>query len=208
MNTMPFEKFKEIWQRQIMANPDLASGTKLIAWAISTHINRNSRVAWPGMIRLTAMVAGSRSTTKRAIKDLEAGGHFKVMRSRSAANHNNTNRYELTLKRFGNGRVTGGAEMDPPRSVGGPRVGPPMDPKPLTEPLNQPLPYGGDLRSPPPKNPTEKRQEPENHRPASTTSCLEEKGSSEKEASSRPESPLPASLSSLVRPSSKPNLEA
>src|SRR5215831_10131731 len=121
-----------MWQRQIMADPNLTSGTKLVGVAISWHLNRNSRVAWPGINKLARVTNTSRDTVKRAIKQLEKAGHLRVERARTGT-RNVPNRYSPVLK------------MHPPRCADAPRVGAPMHPEPLNEPLSEPLLYRHDL---------------------------------------------------------------
>jgi hypothetical protein len=109
-----FERTKEMWQRQIIADLKLTSGTKLVGIAISWHLNRNSRLAWPGINTLARLTSTSRDTVKRAIKQLEKGGHVGVDRSR-VAGKNAANRYRPVLK-CTQGRCTEGRCTHAPRT--------------------------------------------------------------------------------------------
>jgi DNA-binding transcriptional regulator YhcF (GntR family) len=97
---MVFEKCKELWQRQILADSNLTHATRNVAIAISVHLNRNSRIAWPGRVRLAKMVAVTVKTVQRAIAELERAGHLHVLRSRNGVK-SNANRYVPILKREG-----------------------------------------------------------------------------------------------------------
>ena len=51
--SIPFEKFKEDWQRQLMADSTLSPVTFRVGIAISWHMNRKKGgLAFPGMARL------------------------------------------------------------------------------------------------------------------------------------------------------------
>jgi hypothetical protein len=134
---MNFEKHKELWQLQILADHNLTHATRNVAIAISVHLNRNSRIAWPGRVRLAKMVAVSTKTVQRAIAELERAGHFQVLRSRNGVK-SNANRYVPILKRDR-------THVSPPGDISVPGGGTYVSPGPLNEPLREPLPYGHDL---------------------------------------------------------------
>jgi len=96
---MNFQKSKELWQQQVIADPKLTPRAKIILVAISWHLNRNSRVAWPGFAKLMRVTGNSRSTVIRAVHAGEKLGHLRVIRRRNSATRNAPNRYETLLKR-------------------------------------------------------------------------------------------------------------
>jgi hypothetical protein len=90
---MPFERFKESWQRQLGADPGLTSGDRWVAVCISWHFNRNKRGfhAWPSLDTIARISGASRRACVSAIERLEANGHLRVIRTRkgvkNAVNH-------------------------------------------------------------------------------------------------------------------------
>jgi hypothetical protein len=99
---LPFEKFKETWQFQIVADHNLSAHTLRVAFVIGSHLNRNSREAWPGIAALMRRTRVSRRTVIRSIQRLEAAEHLRVVRSRAAGGKNSVNHYQPLLKRHRN----------------------------------------------------------------------------------------------------------
>lgn len=129
---MPFEKFKEFWQRQIVADSKLPASAMKIAIAISWHMSRTrGGEAWPGIATLATLTGMSARNVIRATKRLEAAGHLRVSRS-MAGNKRGLNHYWplLTSK-----MSVGG---DKALSVSSDKA---VSHKPLNEPLREPLSY-------------------------------------------------------------------
>jgi hypothetical protein len=59
---MKLEEFRCLWQRQILADGKLTAAAKLVAIAISWHMNRNGGgVAWPGIELLARCTTQSKN---------------------------------------------------------------------------------------------------------------------------------------------------
>jgi hypothetical protein len=128
-----FERFKEGWSRQVLANRRLVESSIRVAWAISFHLNRNSRDAWPGIPTLAKLTGYSERQVIRALDQLEEERHVQIKRTRGRVN-----RYALMLQPA--------AAMSPTHDIAtSPAPDTAMSPEPLTEPLIEPLPYGTDL---------------------------------------------------------------
>ena len=63
---------------------------KVVATAISIHMNGETRQAWPSHSRLAEMCAADKRTIERATKELETRKHLRVSRKANCAN-----RYEM-----------------------------------------------------------------------------------------------------------------
>ena len=141
MRNKPFnlEKFKEDWQRQVMADPTLSPVTFRVSIAISWHMNRKqSGLAWPGMARLAQMACTTPRTVIRATKQLEAKGHLRIIRSHQRERRG-LNRYMPLTKSACHRRDADNADMSVP-SLGSDQVlslG--SDQAPSHEPLSKPL---------------------------------------------------------------------
>jgi DNA-binding MarR family transcriptional regulator len=108
---LAFEKFKEDWQRQVMADPTLSPVTFRVRIAINWHMNRKqSGLAWPGMARLAQMVRTTPRTVIRATKQLEAKGHLRIIRSRQRERRG-LNRYMPLMKSACHRRDADNADM-------------------------------------------------------------------------------------------------
>jgi hypothetical protein len=109
-----FERFKEMWQQQVVADTALTGSTVKVALALCWHMNRNQHgLAWPGRGRLAKLTGLSRSTVKRAIKALERAGHVTITRSR-VGSKNSPNQYQPVLKEVVQNEPTLGSPMTPP----------------------------------------------------------------------------------------------
>jgi hypothetical protein len=130
-----FEKFKETWSRQVVGNRKLPGSAIRVAWAISFHMNRyKSGEAWPGIAKLASLTALSERQVYRAIGQLERAGHVHVTRCPGGVNH-----YMPILM---DAEPSLKCHPTPDREVSPPLTG--KSPKPLIEPLSEPLPYGLD----------------------------------------------------------------
>ena len=105
---MPLEKLREEWQRQLIADRTLTADTLRVALAISWRLNRDTRIAFPGISHLVALTGAARSTVIRATKRLEARGHLQITRPPQRSERA-SNRYRPLLKRFNVGAHTFGA---------------------------------------------------------------------------------------------------
>jgi hypothetical protein len=139
----PFEKFKEAWQFQIVADHNLSAHTLRVAFVIGSHLNRDSREAWPGMAVLIRRTGVARNTVIRSIQRLEVAEHLRVVRSRATSGKNFVNHYQPLLKRHAQNGTTLVPKLRHYPSAKA------MAPKPLTQPLIEPLPNGSDVASPP-----------------------------------------------------------
>jgi DNA-binding transcriptional MocR family regulator len=63
---------------------------RVVATAISIHMNGETRQAWPSHSRLAEMCAADKRTIERATKELESRKHLRVSRKANCAN-----RYEM-----------------------------------------------------------------------------------------------------------------
>jgi DNA-binding MarR family transcriptional regulator len=142
---LAFEKFKEDWQRQVMADPTLSPVTFRVSIAISWHMNRKqSGLAWPGMARLAQMVRTTPRTVIRATKQLEAKGHLRIIRSRQRERRG-LNRYMPLMKSACHRRDADNADIsvlslgsDQALSLGSDQA---LSHEPLNKPLREPLSY-------------------------------------------------------------------
>jgi hypothetical protein len=146
---IPFEKFREDWQLQIISDPALTFVTVRVGLVISWHMNRkNEGLAFPGMTRLAAMARTTPRTVIRATKRLEDGGHLRILRTRREKRRG-LNRY-TPLLRFEQKAHNPSPPSDQATSLPSDRaVSPPSDQavshkplrEPLTKPPNEPLSY-------------------------------------------------------------------
>jgi hypothetical protein len=92
-----FEKFKEAWLLQVMADGGIPASAKSVATVIAAHMNRKRprHDAFPGFARLTRLTAMSRRNVIRATKHLERAGHVEVRRAKAgkSGKKNNANVY-------------------------------------------------------------------------------------------------------------------
>ena len=136
---MPFEKFKQTWLFQIVADHNLSAHTLRVAYVISSHLNRNTRGAWPGITALMRRTRVSRSTVIRSIQRLEAAGHLRAVRNRTACGKNSVNHYLPVLCHSCDTTLVSKLRHHPSVTA--------TTPEPLTQPLIEPLPYGSNKRS-------------------------------------------------------------
>src|SRR6476660_6590279 len=139
MNTKPrndFEKWRDMWAAQVLKNRKLKARCKAVAWAISRHLNRHNRQAWPSQRTLAEEAGMSRTQVQFSIQQLEAHGHLTVKIGPARRKGNIHLIYE---PKFAPSR----AEVASGRGQGGPDVkagvAPTSRPEPLIEPLTEPL---------------------------------------------------------------------
>lgn len=154
--SIPFEKFKEDWQRQLMANSTLSPVTLRVGIAISWHMNRKKGgLAFPGMAQLARIARTTPRTVIRATKQLEANGYLRIIRTHQQERRG-LNRYVPLL----NSSVSSTSSMT--TGVSTPSLGsdkalsPTSDQVMSHKPLNRTsertaILYGRDLASRPPK---------------------------------------------------------
>jgi hypothetical protein len=135
------EKFREDWQRQLVADRTIPLTALKVAVAICWHMNRKKGGwAWPGISKLDKLTGLHRTTVMRAIKWLEDNCYLRVMRG-YAGNQRSVNRYLPLLRSSAKAPATKEptreqtvAESDyPSRSM--------ERPKPPREPLTLNTPY-------------------------------------------------------------------
>ena len=131
-----FERFREDWQRQLVADRNLLDSDLRVALAIGWHLNRDKKGwAWPGMRTLAKLTSFSKKTVVLATGRLEAKGYLRIVRSRKG-NRRVANHYLPTLVNAARQHAPGGDHVVYSRGDhGGLLQG---LPEPLTEPLKQP----------------------------------------------------------------------
>jgi hypothetical protein len=130
------ERFREDWQRQLVADRKLFDSDLRVALAIGWHLNRDKKGwAWPGMRTLAKLTGLSKKTVVLATGRLEARGYLRIVRGRKG-NRRLANQYLPTLTNAGLHHALGGDHVVYSRGDHG---GLPQGlPEPLTEPLKQP----------------------------------------------------------------------
>jgi hypothetical protein len=73
-----FERDRERWQRQVLADKTLRPSSKVVAIAISWHLNRETCNAWPGIRKLMKLTGLARRTVDNALLVLEAAAHVVI----------------------------------------------------------------------------------------------------------------------------------
>ena len=142
--TASFERKRELWQRQIVADKDLLPTHRIVGIAISWHFNRQNGIGWPGIRKLMKLTNFAKQTVVRAIDALHTRGHVEITRTKSGNRHN-ANRYTLLIKSETRAEING--------SVGRPRVLPQSTPRVLSQSRTHVLPQS---RTEPPIEPTNK----------------------------------------------------
>ena len=73
-----FEAFRERWQRQVCADPDLLPSARVVLCVLCLYLNRETRTAWPSLRKLAKDTGMSRSSVKRLVQAAEARGHLHI----------------------------------------------------------------------------------------------------------------------------------
>jgi DNA-binding transcriptional MocR family regulator len=89
-NRADFQRDREMWLIQVLGDRGASPMAKVVATAISIHMNGETRQAWPSHSRLAEMCAADKRTIERATKELETRKHLRVSRKTNCAN-----RYEM-----------------------------------------------------------------------------------------------------------------
>jgi hypothetical protein len=123
------EIFREKWQRQLVQHKDIPAGVLKVALVIGWHINRNSRIAFPGMRTISRLAALSTSTVNSAIKWLAKNRYLHID---AGPKRNMANCYRPLLR---NASVTLAATISD-RTGCSPQTEHLCSPQTTTEPLN------------------------------------------------------------------------
>src|SRR5262245_43759483 len=76
-----FERDKEQWHRQLIADRTLLQSDLRVGIAISWHMNRQQGgLAWPGIRKLAKLTGLSKPTVIGAINRLAPAGHVSIYR--------------------------------------------------------------------------------------------------------------------------------
>ncbi len=87
-----FFRDKDMWLKQVFKDRKLTATEKNIAWAISYHLNSQTRQGWPGHAVLSEMCGVGYRTSQYATSALEKAGYLRISRRANCAN-----RYEMAL---------------------------------------------------------------------------------------------------------------
>ena len=128
-----YEAKKEKWLLQVASDPAIRAKALRAAIGIGLHMNRKQRLlAWPGFNRLASILGMDRRAVIRGVKQLEALGHMRVVRSRNGSK-NNPNHYHPNI--WGTGVVS---ERPLPSVKLTTRVVSNRPPEPMNEPMREP----------------------------------------------------------------------
>ncbi|MDJ0857449.1 MAG: helix-turn-helix domain-containing protein [Dinoroseobacter sp.] len=97
-NKNGFEAWKESWMRQMMTDPDLSDGAKVVGMAVALRLNRKTRLAFPSTQRLMADTGKKRTAVKRAISELKNAGHVTTTPRFCEDNGQKSNNFVPTLR--------------------------------------------------------------------------------------------------------------
>lgn len=132
------ERFREQWQRQLMADPQISFGCFKVAIAIGFHLNRNEGGwAWPGIQRIAKIAHVHPRTVMRATAWMSDMGHMEIKKTRKGK-RNLANRYRPILKQATASRSGATAMSRGSAKAVSLGSGAAMSPEPLTEPLSEP----------------------------------------------------------------------
>jgi DNA-binding MarR family transcriptional regulator len=76
--THDHERFVAAFLDRVRRDRDLPANAYKVASIIAEHVNRRTRVAWPGRVRIAELAALSEATVKRMIRQLCDLGHLEV----------------------------------------------------------------------------------------------------------------------------------
>jgi Uncharacterized membrane-associated protein/domain len=77
---------------KLYANEELPGRAKLVYVYLHDRMDKN-RTSWPGIIRIATDLTLSRSTVKRALRDLERAGYIKTEAAFRENGSSTSNRY-------------------------------------------------------------------------------------------------------------------
>jgi len=95
---MDINQYRELWQRQIIADPEYTPAEFRIGVVRSWHFNRTSRIAWPGTNTIITLARVSRSTVIRTRKKFMAKGVLEIRSTCKPDGTQGSNRYVPRLK--------------------------------------------------------------------------------------------------------------
>jgi Helix-turn-helix domain len=84
-----FEKFRETWSRQVLADKELTHRAARVASYLVWHLNRTSRAAFPSRSEIAKGTGIDRADVLKDIKQLIARGHLQIRRPERRARRNN-----------------------------------------------------------------------------------------------------------------------
>src|SRR5262245_58020269 len=87
---LSLEKFREGWLRGLILERGIKGSTLRVAIVIAYHINRQTRLAFPGVRTIRKLTGLSLSSISAAVNWLAANGYLQIQRGRT---RNATNRY-------------------------------------------------------------------------------------------------------------------
>ena len=103
----------------------VSPSARFVAVAIVKHTGAESAVAWPSQSTLSGLTGYSKATVKRAVRELEKGGHFDITRlkigRKSAAN-----RYRARAGGWGQSDPRGGVRVTPEPVISEPVISEPV----------------------------------------------------------------------------------
>ena len=85
---------------------------RFVAVAIMKHTGAETGLAWPSLSTLAGLTGYSKATVKRAVRELEKGGHFDITRLKIGLK-NTSNRYRVPVKGWGQSDPRGGVRVTP-----------------------------------------------------------------------------------------------
>ena len=83
------------WLDQVLADQAMTPFAFAVAYALSSHVNRDSGEAWPSQSRLAEIVGSTDRGVRKAVEQLAARGHLKVY---APTGRKTGNRYRPILK--------------------------------------------------------------------------------------------------------------
>jgi hypothetical protein len=118
----------EQWLDQVLADPATKRMDFSVAWAVSLHFNRATRVAWAAVDEYAKRCHTDRRTVQRSLRRLESAGHLAAIKG---GGRKVTTRYQPVLKNSGAGAAVSDAENSgagaavsaPKRAAGQPQKG-------------------------------------------------------------------------------------
>ena len=99
MTCDPFQQFREQCQFEILGNRALSPAAKNVGVCLALHLNRKTRLAFPGIDTIANECGIHRRTVFKLIEQLRDAGHVEVITGRGKAKRDeyNSNHYNLLL---------------------------------------------------------------------------------------------------------------
>ena len=95
MSKSPIKADAHAWLKSIMADREVSSGQKVVAWCLVEFINPHTARLCPSIATIAARVALHTSVVRKHLKDLHDAGWITIARSQGGAK-SSTNAYALT----------------------------------------------------------------------------------------------------------------